>query len=752
MKYTVKRITVFVMTAVIMLQLFTFPAAARGGKGFGFSIITDNENNILQYSESLSLTGRFSNMTDNEMYVQLEAGVSDHYGKTLWTDSCSVRVGANTMLTKPITPKNISTGLYNIWGTVTADGISQEFSTDFFVRGSGTNDPDIGVCTHFAFKNHTVTNDDVLNAQRAGFSMIRDECWWGDVETKKGVMAIPMKVSAYVDFANNNGIEVLMPLNYCNRFYCDVVESGKYAGDYKMPYTDLQIEAYASYCAFVAKSFKGRVKYFEIWNEPDGLDYNHDLNNTGTPENYARLLKAAYEAIKAVNPEAYVLGVSGAGASQSVWFIKRVLAAGGGAYMDALSVHPYIWTRSPLDEVNKTFESEITSITDAMEQYGIKKPVWATEAGYSSGVMSDGSVWRSEEQAGAYDVRTCLLNKADGRVDKLFIYELKNRDEGSEPANNMGILDTKGKPRKGYYMLSAYNSFINGTVYDEKYVWNVKSSAEKETSDDDGVRYSGYSIYRFRDDNKDVFVMWTKGGDEYTARLKKSSDKLSASLSGNNDLMIDLTADNAGRQINMYDAYGNDITGSSFKLDFKPVYVVCTEPERADSYTLSTDGENVIIRGVSKNSGKNITVEAVSGEKTVYIDQASPDADGNYEFSFKLPDEKLCRISFYDGTAVNKRQVNPNAVLTLYKNGSETDALKGLKKGDVIKVSAELAGIGLQAMIAGGVYENGRLKRVCGGDVQSGKAEIELGVMSDNENVMIFLMTDKLKPLINKFE
>jgi len=51
----------------------------------------------------------------------------------------------------------------------------------------------------------------------------------------------------------------------------------------------------------LAKRYDGHVRYWEIWNEPDIAFFN------GTTEEYLQLLKAAYEELKAVNPENQVL-------------------------------------------------------------------------------------------------------------------------------------------------------------------------------------------------------------------------------------------------------------------------------------------------------------------------------------------------------------------------------------------------------------------------------------------------------------
>lgn len=96
----------------------------------------------------------------------------------------------------------------------------------------------------------------------------------------------------------------------------------------------------SDFTTFVEKTvgrYKDQIKIWEIWNEPNmpnGSCYWFD-----TPENYARLLKAGYEAVKKVQPEAEVWN-GGIGMRLSYHaFYDRILQAGAAPYYDKLSLH-----------------------------------------------------------------------------------------------------------------------------------------------------------------------------------------------------------------------------------------------------------------------------------------------------------------------------------------------------------------------------------------------------------------------------
>ncbi len=64
------------------------------------------------------------------------------------------------------------------------------------------------------------------------------------------------------------------------------------------------IKAYCAFAQAAAKRYKGKIDFWQIWNEPNGGFWK------GTPLQYAALLAAAGQAIHAANPDAKVLGLN----------------------------------------------------------------------------------------------------------------------------------------------------------------------------------------------------------------------------------------------------------------------------------------------------------------------------------------------------------------------------------------------------------------------------------------------------------
>ncbi len=127
---------------------------------------------------------------------------------------------------------------------------------------------------------------------------------------------------------------------------------------------------YAAFVAYLAARYGSSLAAIEIWSEPDQAN---ELYFAG-PEKarrYAALLRAAYPAIKAADPQVPVL--AGALVGSNGAFLRALYAAGIKGYYDGLSVHFY----------NLVLAS-VRSIHDVQIANGDTTPLWLNEFGWSS--------------------------------------------------------------------------------------------------------------------------------------------------------------------------------------------------------------------------------------------------------------------------------------------------------------------------------------------------------------------------------
>lgn len=142
---------------------------------------------------------------------------------------------------------------------------------------------------------------------------------------------------------------------------------------------------------------KGRVKYWEVMNEP---------NFSMSAEDYAKLLQESYAVIKSADPEAQVLGPSHCGISLE--WIERFLKAGGAPYFDIFSIHDYEGHES-IDAVH--WRWKFNALRQLLAVHGAdEKPIWQTERAISA---SRGGNFTGVVQAARTTLHRSLLESLD---------------------------------------------------------------------------------------------------------------------------------------------------------------------------------------------------------------------------------------------------------------------------------------------------------------------------------------------------
>ncbi|NTY63091.1 cellulase family glycosylhydrolase [Mycolicibacterium sphagni] len=211
---------------------------------------------------------------------------------------------------------------------------------------------------------------------------------------------------------------------------------------------------YARFAAAVAARYNdsstiGAIDDYEIWNEPNGALFYNPVSAAA----YTKMLRAAYPAIKANNPNAAVIaGVLGAVktisglsvAPQS--FLKQMYEAGAEGYFDALSYHPYHYTlpfslgtgvaNSPLEQVKA-----MRALMDANGDADLK--IWATEYG----LPTNYPITQTQQAAFIHDFVVAWQN-VDG-AGPMFIYTTRDSYTGGfDDEQNFGLFKTNWTPKE----------------------------------------------------------------------------------------------------------------------------------------------------------------------------------------------------------------------------------------------------------------------------------------------------------------
>ncbi len=336
------------------------------------------------------------------------------------------------------------------WEDITA----MPFSVMPMYNTDNTLNDIFGVCTHYGlpwFSGDVTLKASVADLMGAGY--IRDEMRWELAETEKGIVEILPEWDYFVNEAIARGLKPMIILAYGNPLYD---EGGS-------PYSEEGLAAFAEYVTTVVSHFDGRVEAFEIWNEHNLIGSAFNITSR-PPEDYVKMLKVAYEAIKTVNPNTTVVAGSISGAD-IVW-IEEILNFGAGSYMDVLSYHPYTQPRSP---EHGGFAYAAPIITQILARYNVSVPLWVSEVGWPTSTDYTGV---SEIDSANYLVRAYILGLATG-IDKIFWYDLINDGvDATEPEYNFGLVRNWNDPQMplaAKFNYLAYNT-VSGMLADAEYV------------------------------------------------------------------------------------------------------------------------------------------------------------------------------------------------------------------------------------------------------------------------------------------
>jgi hypothetical protein len=320
----------------------------------------------------------------------------------------------------------------------------------------------------------------------AGFKWIRQEFAWADIEiAAKGDFADRrndpngvdawVKYDSIVDLAHKYNVQVVARLTSPPKWTRHDQDA---RGAFAPPDN---VADYADFVEAVLRRYEGRVRYLQIWNEPNLTPEWGDCPTCGVdPEAYTKLLCAAYQRAKSVDPEAVI--ISGAlgqtltlnrfpptGGINEFVFLQRMYNAGAGRCFDIMSVNDYGLYSGPTDRrlrFNITNFARPMYLRDVMVKNGDeRKPIWIAEVGWNA-VPNDPTIiqWGefgqvTTEQQGEYLVRAYQRIRNEWPwVGVAFTWFFKPADEHerNQAKYYFRLVDPDFTPLPAYNAIKAY--------------------------------------------------------------------------------------------------------------------------------------------------------------------------------------------------------------------------------------------------------------------------------------------------------
>jgi len=243
----------------------------------------------------------------------------------------------------------------------------------------------------------------VQMASDAGFHWLRQEFPWEDIEIHaKGdfedrrhepYRSAWDKYDQIVELAEAQGLELIVRLSNPPNW---TRSQGDEMGTYAPPDNN---QDYADFVTAVVSRYRGRVTYFQLWNEPN--IYPEWGAYPISPEQYTELLKAGATAARTANPDVVIIAGALAAtidlspsapaptnALNDMIFLQRMYNAGAADYFDIMAMQGYGLYSGPTDQRMQPRVINFSRprfLRDVMVANGDgHKPIWISEMNWNA--------------------------------------------------------------------------------------------------------------------------------------------------------------------------------------------------------------------------------------------------------------------------------------------------------------------------------------------------------------------------------
>lgn len=291
------------------LKLFSLKSVSKREpmECIDIDVVTGNPIHVLKKGEEKNLALKISNSSDRTLNFKLDMSLEDFFSENAVISKNFVIPAASSVLWKvPFIPRKMGIWWLNFTlreiGEKEASYMRRSFA---YMRPAGPTKTKpsgflFSICTHterWSRRDHEL---EVLASAMCGAKVIRTGVTWGGLEREKGVWDWTT-MDRLVDLYGKNGMELQYILAFTPRWAAP--ESAQKSSDWlEWSRAVPEESAWRNYVSTFAKRYDGKIRFLEVWNEPDLYGFFR-----GNPDDYMKMLKAAYEEIKKVDPDLKVM-------------------------------------------------------------------------------------------------------------------------------------------------------------------------------------------------------------------------------------------------------------------------------------------------------------------------------------------------------------------------------------------------------------------------------------------------------------
>ncbi len=353
-----------------------------------------------------------------------------------------------------------------------------------------TGDNPLGINVFLDKEPDRANVDRSLEMVAAGhFKWIRQTFPWsdieiagkGDFEDRRGpypVVSAWAKYDYIVERANALGIQILAridaPPDWSRPPGADIAQFPKGPPEHNQDFAD--------FVSAVVSRYKGKITYFQLWNEPNLLG---EWGGPANAREYTELLKAGYIAAKQANPDAVIVmaalaqtieHVGDRGSENELVYLQQMYDAGAKPYFDIASTMAYGLGQSPYqrttdlklpgDNQRVNFSRALLFHAVMQENGDAGKAIWVSEVAWLSLPPDFGDYKQDfgpsvdEQTQARYLVEAYQRAQAEWPwMGPMFVWHLRDPDPlPNQAAPWFAILNQDFSPRAAYTALSEYGA------------------------------------------------------------------------------------------------------------------------------------------------------------------------------------------------------------------------------------------------------------------------------------------------------
>lgn len=391
--------------------------------------------------------------------------------------------------------KPASLGWWQAAATLRADGGSARVVRSLaYMRPSGPTEGRapgflFGVCTHTLRWSQADQEREIEAAALCGVKVARTGCGWERLQPAAGVWQWE-DFDRLVDEYGRKGMELQAMFAFTPQWAApEELQKSKNWLDWNRAAP--RMDAWREYVRTVVGHYRGRIRFWEVWNEPDLQGFNHM-----TLDEYVERQKAAYEEGKKADPGAQIM--TGGFATMNVHpgkksptFQRDFLVKAAGSY----DVHAYHEHGNFLEYAQMVGERLLPMRREAK----VTAPWYANETAMHS-------MGGAEREQASILFKKLLYAWSQGSIGYTW-YDLRNDGYvASDPEHHYGMMSNDFYPKPVYCV---YN-MLTGLYGKARFVRRFDAPAPMWA-------------FLFTDGADALVALWEEGGASAAARLVRSA-------------------------------------------------------------------------------------------------------------------------------------------------------------------------------------------------------------------------------------